>query len=77
MKLSAAKSGDVLRVIGFESECDEFRCKLESMGFRRGDIIKVINKGFFGPIQVEVNGAKLALCRGQADKIEVEKIKGA
>ncbi len=74
MKLSDAKSGDIVKIVGFESECDEFKCKLESMGFRRGDIVKVLNKSFFGPIQIEDNGVKLALCRGQAQKIEVEKL---
>ena len=74
MKLSDAKNGDVVKVIGFEEGCSEFRCKLESMGFRKGDIVKILNKGFFGPVQIEVNGAKIALCRGQAKKIEVEKL---
>ncbi len=75
MKLSEAKSGDIVRVVSFENECDEMQCKLEAMGFRRGDIVKIVNKSFFGPIQVEANGAKIALCRGQAKKIEVEKVK--
>jgi len=74
MKLSDAKQGELVRVIGFERDCDEFKCKLEAMGLRRGDIVKVATKSFFGPIQVEVNGAKIALCRGQAQKIKVEKI---
>ncbi len=75
MKLSEAKSNELVKVVGFEKGCDEFACKLESMGFRKGDTVKVLNKSFFGPIQVEVNGVKLALCRGQAKKIEVKKIK--
>ncbi len=74
MRLSEAKAGDVVKVVGFEENCDEFKCKLESMGLRRGDVIRVLTKGFFGPIQVEAGGAKLALCRGQAEKIYVEKI---
>ncbi len=74
MKLSEAKSGDTVRILRIEHDCDEFACKLEAMGLRKGDIVKVLNKGFFGPIQVEVGGAKLALCRGQAKKIDVEKI---
>ncbi|BCD62123.1 ferrous iron transport protein A [Nitratiruptor sp. YY08-26] len=75
MKLSDTKSGDIVRVVSFENECNEMQCKLEAMGFRRGDIVKVLQKSFFGPIQVEANGTKIALCRGQAKKIEVEKIK--
>ncbi len=74
MKLSDTRQGDLVRVVGFAKECDEFKCKLEAMGLRRGDVVEVQNKSFFGPIQIEVNGAKIALCRGQAQKIEVEKI---
>ncbi|SMC09546.1 FeoA family protein [Nitratiruptor tergarcus] len=75
MKLSDTKSGDIVKVVSFENECNEMQCKLEAMGFRRGDIVKVLQKSFFGPIQVEANGTKIALCRGQAKKIEVEKVK--
>ncbi len=74
MRLSDAKQGELLRVVGFEEGCDEFKCKLQSMGFQKGDVVRVLSKGFFGPIQVEVNKAKIALCRGQAKKIEVEPI---
>ncbi|BAF69882.1 FeoA family protein [Nitratiruptor sp. SB155-2] len=74
MKLSEARQGSQVRVLGFEKDCDEFKCKLESMGLRRGDVVYVQNKSFFGPIQIEVNGTKIALCRGQADKIRVEYI---
>ncbi len=74
MKLSDAKQGDLVRIEGFERDCDEFKCKLEAMGLRRGDVVKILNKSFFGPIQIEVNGTKLALCRGQAQKIYVTKL---
>jgi Fe2+ transport system protein FeoA len=74
MKLSDTKSGDTVRVIGFDEGCEEFKCKLEALGLRRGDVINVIQKGFFGPVTVESNGAKIALCGGQAKKIVVEKI---
>jgi len=74
MKLIEAKNKDIVKVVGFEGECDEFKCRLSSMGFMIGDVIKVLNKGFFGPIQIEANGAKIALCRGQAKKILVKKI---
>ncbi|WP_200763892.1 FeoA family protein [Nitrosophilus alvini] len=74
MKLSDAKVGEVVKVIGFSGGCDEFKCRLEAMGFRVGDIVKIINKGFFGPLQIESSGSKIALCRGQAEKILVEKV---
>ncbi len=75
MKLIEAKNGDIVKVIGYDGECDEFKCHLNAMGFIIGDIIKVLNKGFFGPIQIEANGTKIAMCRGQAEKILVEKIR--
>ncbi len=74
MRLIEAKNGDIVKIIGFEGECDEFKCRLSAMGFMIGDIIKVVQKGFFGPIQIEVNGRKIALCRGQARKILVKKV---
>ena len=74
MRLIEAKSGDIVKIVGFEGECDEFKCRLSAMGFMIGDIIKILNKGFFGPVQIEANGAKIALCRGQAQKILVKKV---
>ena len=74
MKLSDTKSGDVVRVRGFKEGCDEFKCRLEVLGLRKGDVINVIQNGFFGPVTVEAHGAKIALCRGQAKKIDVERI---
>ncbi|BCD67986.1 FeoA family protein [Nitratiruptor sp. YY09-18] len=75
MKLSEAQPGKEYKIIAIEGECDEYKCKLEAMGLRRGDIVKVLQKGFFGPIQVEVNGARIGLCRGQTKKIEVKEVK--
>ena len=74
MRLIEAKSKDIVKIVGFEGECDEFKCRLSAMGFMIGDIIKVVHKGFFGPVQIEANGRKIALCRGQAQKILVKKI---
>ena len=75
MRLIDAEPGKEYRVVRVEGECDEFKCKLETMGLRRGDVVKVVQKSFFGPIQVEVGGAKLGLCRAQTKNIEVEEIK--
>ncbi len=74
MKLSDTKSGDVVRIVDFDEGCDEFKCRLEVMGLRRGDVVQVVHNSYFSPVTVEAHGAKIALCRGQAKKIEVEKI---
>ena len=75
MRLIDAKSKDLVRVKTFAKECGSFVCRINSMGIKKGDIIKVLNSSFFGPILVEANGSKIAICRGEAKKIEIEKIK--
>ncbi|NPA04301.1 MAG: ferrous iron transport protein A [Epsilonproteobacteria bacterium] len=71
MKLSEAKTGSWVRIVDFEGE---FKNRLVDIGLGRGSVVKVVGKTFFGPLQVEVDGRKIALCRGQAKKIEVEPI---
>ncbi|MRJ02984.1 MAG: ferrous iron transport protein A [Epsilonproteobacteria bacterium] len=74
MKLSEAERGDLVRIKSFDSGCDTFRKRLEVLGLRRGDVVEVLQKSFLGPITVQAHGAKIALCRGQAKKIEVERL---
>lgn len=74
MKLVDAKSGDLVIVKDFTRDCDNFKCRINSMGIKKGDIAKVLNRSFFGPILVEVDGSKIAICRGEAQKIIVDKI---
>jgi len=70
--LDQAKVGSYVRVVGFED--GEFQRRLKELGIFPGEVIKVGGKAFFGPLWVEVDGQKIALCRGQAKKIEVEPI---
>lgn len=74
MKLSQAKPGDVVRVLGFEGFCDGFRCRLEAMGLHIGDVITIEEKAIFGPLTVVVGGVKLAIGRKQADRIQIKKL---
>lgn len=74
MRLIDAKNGDLLRIKDFTRDCGNFKCRINSMGIKKGDIIKVLNRNFFGPILVEDSGVKVAICRGEAQKIIVDKI---
>ncbi|WP_457596594.1 FeoA family protein [Hydrogenimonas sp.] len=75
MKLSEARPGDLVKIKGFEGECDKFRTRLEAMGIRQGDIVEVKSKAFLGPIEIRNDDVDLALCRGQAEKIVVKPLR--
>lgn len=74
MRLSEAKPGDLVKIKGFEGGCDDFKCRLDAMGVRVGDIVEVKSKAFLGPIEIRNDATDLALCRGQAEKIIVKPI---
>ena len=74
MRLSDAKPGDLVRIKGFEGECDTFRRRLEALGIRVGDVVEVKSKAFLGPVEIRNDDTDVALCRGQAEKIVVKPI---
>jgi len=47
--------------------------RLSDMGLTPGTEVSVTNSAFFGPIEISVRGSKLALGRGIAMKILVER----
>jgi len=75
MRLSDAKPGDLVKIKGFEGESDYFKCRLDSLGIRIGDIVEIKSKAFLGPIEIKNENIDLALCRGQAEKIIIKPIK--
>ncbi len=75
MRLSDARPGDIVRIKDFERDCDQFKCRLDSLGIRVGDIVEIKNKAFLGPIEIRNEEVDIALCRGQAEKIIVKPIK--
>lgn len=75
MRLSDAKQGDLVKIKGFEGGCDDFKCRLDSLGIRIGDIVEIKSKAFLGPIEIKNEDIDLALCRGQAEKIIIKPIK--
>jgi Fe2+ transport system protein FeoA len=48
--------------------------RLESMGIRKGKHVEMISNNNKGPLLVKVDEHRIALGRGMADQIEIEKI---
>ncbi|WP_201353409.1 FeoA family protein [Hydrogenimonas urashimensis] len=74
MRLSEAKTGDLVKIRGFEGGCDTFKSRLDALGIRIGDIVEIKSKAFLGPIEIKNENIDVALCRGQAEKIIVKPI---
>jgi len=72
MKLSDLHKNDVFKIVDFGDVCDDMQKRLTSLGANKNKMGQVLNKGFFGPIEVEFNGSKIAIGRGMAKKIEVK-----
>ncbi len=73
MKLIDLNKGDVFKIISFDDVCENMKERLSSMGASKNSMGQVLHKGFFGPIEVEFNGSKIAIGRKMAKKIEVKK----
>jgi Fe2+ transport system protein FeoA len=71
--LNNLKSGDVFKIVGFDESCKNFKLRLQDLGIKKGEIGQIINKSFFGPIEVDIDGRKVAIGRGMAKKIKVKK----
>jgi ferrous iron transport protein A len=73
MKLIDLKKGDVFKIVDFDNICNNMKERLSSMGASKNSMGQIIHKSFFGPIEVEFNGSKIAIGRKMAKKIEVKK----
>jgi len=73
LTLANLKKGDVFKIIGFDKSCGNFKYRLNDLGINKGQIGQVLNKSLFGPIEVDIEGRKLALGRGMTKKIYVRK----
>jgi len=66
--------GDTVRIQGFEGS-KAVATKLRQYGLFVGDQARILRKApFAGPVLLEVNGREIALSRGIALKILVERI---
>ena len=73
MKLSDLKKDSIFKIIDFEG-CESLKDRLSAMNIKKGTIARVINKGFFGPIEIDIDGNKVAIGRKMAKKIEVKEL---
>jgi len=72
MKLSDLKKNDVFKIVDFGDVCEDMQKRLISLGANKNKMGQILNKGFFGPIEVEFDGTKIAIGRKMAKKIEVK-----
>lgn len=71
--LYCAHIGDTVRVVDIQGGLG-FRQRLFHLGIHEGDILTVKRSGILGgPILIEVHGTEIALGRGMAKRILVEK----
>ena len=75
MRLIDLKQGDVFKIVDFDKSCGNFKQRLIDLGISKNQIGQVLNKSFFGPIEIDLEGKKIAIGRGMAKKIYVKKFK--
>ena len=73
MKLVDLKKNEVLKIVEFEEDCENLKQRLMDLGLSKGIIAQVANESFFGPIEIDIDGRKIAIGRGMAKKIKVKK----
>jgi len=75
--LTTLKNGETGKVISIKSERGRgriFEKRLLDMGLTPGTLVKVVKSvPFHGPMEIHVRGSRLALGRGMAERIFVEK----
>lgn len=62
------------KIIGFNDICEKERYTLENIGVNIGKEFEVVAKQPYGPIIIKINENEIAIGRGKAKKIYVEKI---
>lgn len=72
MKLSDIPDGKRVRIVGVEN--DEYTArKLFGLGVKPAALVKVVRRAPFGtPVEITAGGTRIAIGRGEADKITVE-----
>ena len=73
LRLIDLKTGDVFKIIGFDESCGNFKQRLIDLGIHKNQMGQILNKSFFGPIEIEIDGRKVAIGRGMSKKIYVKK----
>ena len=73
LSLNDLKKNDVFKIVDFDKSCKNFKDRLRDLGIHKGQIGQILNKSFFGPIEIEIDGRKLGIGRGMSKKIFVKK----
>ena len=73
--LSETKSGELVRIQKMQGG-HHFLSRLASLGFTPGVCLKVVQNYGHGPIIVSVRDTRVALGRGEANKILVDRLPG-
>jgi len=73
LRLIDLKKGDVFKVVSFDESCGNFKNRMQELGIYKGQLGQVINKSFFGPVEIDIDGRKIAIGRGMSKKIYVKK----
>jgi ferrous iron transport protein A len=75
LSLSAVRSGESVRIESMQGG-HHFLSRLASLGFTPGALLTVVQNFGHGPIIVCLRDARVALGRGEANKIVVRSIEG-
>lgn len=75
VNLSAVREGESVRVQGIEGG-QTFLSRLASLGFTPGVSLRVVQNVGRGPLIVNLRDTRVALGRGEASKIVVERLPG-
>lgn len=70
LQLHVGEQGRITRIIGGQSACK----RLNELGLVPGVQVELVNRISSGPVMIRVKGSKLALGKGLAQKVEIEKI---
>ena len=73
ISLNELKKGDVFKIVDFDESCGNFKNRLIDLGIHKGQMGQILNKSFFGPIEIDIDGKKIAIGRGMSKKIYVKK----
>lgn len=73
MPLGLLTSGDKAKIVEIVSG-RQMRTRIEDMGIRTGKVVEMLNNEGRGPVIIKVNDSRIAMGRGMAMKIMVERI---
>jgi len=74
MNLGEIKNGSVVKVLSIDAGMRLFN-RLASMGLSAGKTVTIVRNSGEGPVIVDLDGSRIAVGRGMAEKIFVETIK--